>query len=89
MTEQGKKITQFIWATTELKGVDMRSLSDERMNNSAFYKEIEGFPLKMQMSMPEMEMIMEAKEVKKQSLPASEFIIPSNFKEVKGMMGGN
>ncbi|MEQ8364171.1 MAG: DUF4412 domain-containing protein [Cyclobacteriaceae bacterium] len=87
MTEQGKKITQFIWATTELKGIDMRSLSDEKMRNSAIYKEIDGFPLKMQMSMPEMEMTMEAKEVKKQSLSASEFIIPSSFKEVKGMMG--
>ncbi|MFZ1809438.1 MAG: DUF4412 domain-containing protein [Cyclobacteriaceae bacterium] len=87
MTEQGKKITQYIWATTELKGMDMRSMGDEKMSNSAIYKEIDGFPLKMQMSMPEMEMIMEAKEVKKQSLPASEFIIPSSFKEVKGMMG--
>jgi hypothetical protein len=87
MTEEGKKITQYIWATTELKGMDMRSMSDEKMRNSAIYQEIAGFPLKMQMFMPEMEMIMEAKEVKKQSLPASEFIIPSNFKEVKGMMG--
>lgn len=87
MTEQGKKITQYIWATTELKGMDMRGISNEKMSNSAIYKEIDGFPLKIQMSMPEMEMIMEAKEVKKQSLPASEFIIPSNFKEVKGMMG--
>ncbi|MEP2668494.1 MAG: DUF4412 domain-containing protein [Cyclobacteriaceae bacterium] len=89
MTEQGKKLTQYIWATTELKGIDMRSLSDEKMRNSAIYKEIDGFPLKMQMVMPEMEMTMEAKEVKEQSLPANEFIIPSNFKEVKGMMGRN
>jgi hypothetical protein len=36
-----------------------------------------------------MEMTMEAKEIKKESLSASEFIIPSDFKEVKGMMGRN
>ncbi|GAB1445074.1 MAG: DUF4412 domain-containing protein [Cyclobacteriaceae bacterium] len=89
MTEQGKKITQYLWATTELKGIDMKRMAGQNGSgkNSFFYKEIEGVPLKMQMTMPEMEMTMEAKEVKKQSLPASEFIIPSDFKEVKGMMG--
>lgn len=89
LTERGQKIRQTIWATPDLTGVDMRSLANEKMKNATLYKDIDGFPLKIQMSMPEMEMIMEVKEIKKQSLPASEFIIPSNFKEVKGMMGRN
>ncbi|MEQ8425659.1 MAG: DUF4412 domain-containing protein [Cyclobacteriaceae bacterium] len=91
MTEGGKSITQYLWATTELKGIDMSGLSRQKMKggNSLFYSEIEGVPLKIQMTMPEMEMVMEAKEIKKESLPADQFIIPSNFKEVKGMMSGN
>jgi hypothetical protein len=91
LTEQGKSITQYLWATTELKGIDMSGLSKQRMSGgkSVFYSEIEGVPLKMEMIMPEMEMIMEAKEIKKESLSASLFIIPSDFKEVKGMMGRN
>jgi len=91
MTEQGKTITQYLWATTELKGIDMSGLAKQKMNGgkSVFYSEIEGVPLKMQMTMPEMEMTMEAKEIKKGTLPASEFTIPTDFKEVKGMMGRN
>lgn len=87
MTEQGKSITQYIWATTDLKGIDMSGLSKQKMNGgkSIFYGEIDGVPLKVQMSMPEMEMTMEAKEIKKGSLPSNEFVIPSNFKEVKWM----
>lgn len=91
MKEQGKPITQYIWATTELKGIDMSGLTKQKMNGrqSLFYEKIEGVPLKMEMSMPEMEMVMEATAIKKETLSADQFIIPSNFKEVKGMMGRN
>ncbi len=91
VTEQGKTITQYLWATTELKGIDMSGLSKQKVNgrNSVFSKDIEGVPLKMEMIMPEMEMTMEAIEIKKGPLPASDFAIPSDYKEVKGMMGRN
>ncbi len=91
MKEQGKSMTQYIWASTELKGIDMTGLSKQKMNGrqSLFYDKIEGVPLKMEMTMPEMNMVMEATEIKKQSLLADQFIIPSNFKEVKGMMDRN
>ncbi|MEQ8302438.1 MAG: DUF4412 domain-containing protein [Cyclobacteriaceae bacterium] len=91
ITEQGKSMTQYVWATTEIKGIDLKGLANQKMNGgrSVFYSEIDGVPLKMEMTTPEMVMTMEAKEVKKESLSASQFIIPSNFKEVKGMMSGN
>lgn len=91
MTEQGKKITQYLWATTELKGIDMKRMASQKMNggNPVFYREIEGVPLKMQMTMPEMEMTMEVKDIKRESLPAKEFAIPSDFQEVNTPFRGN
>lgn len=85
--ERGKSITQYIWATTEIKGIDLKGMSKQRMNGgtSMFYDKIDGVPLKMMVTMPEMNMTMIAKEIKKESLPASDFIIPSDYTEVKGM----
>jgi hypothetical protein len=85
-TVQGRKVQQFFWTTTEIKGLDMKSLAQQQARNNQhalFYKKIEGVPLKMEMKQPEMTMIMEVTAIKKQSLPASDFAIPAGFKEVK------
>ena len=89
--EGGKSITQTVWATNEIKGLDMNSFSNQGVKGRkpTFYNEIDGVPLKMEMSMPEMDMTMEVTEIKKQSLPAGDFVLPSGFKEVKGMFGMN
>lgn len=89
--EGGKSITQTVWATNEIKGLDMNSFSNQGVKGRkpAFYSEIDGVPLKMEMSMPEMDMTMEVTEIKKQSLPSGDFVLPSGFKEVKGMFGMN
>lgn len=92
MEERGKSITQYVWATTEIKGIDMRGIYNQGAKGNgrpAFYKEIDGVPLKVEMNMPEMTMTMEAISVKKESLPTSDFVIPSGFTEVKGMFGSN
>ncbi len=86
-TVQGRKVQQLFWTTKDIKGLDMKSLAQQQAGNknqhALFYSKIEGVPLKMEMKQPEMSMIMEATEIKKQSLPASDFAIPAGFKEVK------
>jgi len=83
-TINGKTFQQFLWATTDIKGFDMKHMSTRDRTGASFYfDKIDGVPLKMEMMMPEGTMVMEAIEVKKQSLPASDFVIPSDYKEVK------
>ena len=86
MTEAGKTITNSIWATTEIKDFNLNHLSSQRVGSASMsFEGIDGVPLKMEMNTPEMKMMMEATEIKKQALPASDFIIPADYKEVKGM----
>lgn len=85
VAEQGKTFTQIFWTTTEIKGLDMKSLSEQHMgkgNQSMYYEGIEGVPLKMEMTMPKATMVMTMTELKKEKVPASEFVIPADFKEV-------
>lgn len=85
-TIQGKPVQQIFWTTTAIKDIDMKSLARQRMGNNhqaMFYEKIEGVPLKIEMKQAQMGMIMEVVELKKQSLPASDFSIPQGFKEVK------
>lgn len=79
----GKTFQQFLWTTTDIKGFDMRHMSTRDRNASFYFDKVDGVPLKMEMMMPEGMMVMQAIEVKKQSLPASDFVIPSDYKEVK------
>ncbi len=90
VTQNGKTMKNFYWTTTEIKDLDLKSLSKQRMgrgNQSMFYQDIEGVPLKMEMTMPEGTMTMEVTEIKKESLSASLFELPADFKEVKGYTG--
>jgi Domain of unknown function (DUF4412) len=88
MTDAGRTITQNIWTTTDIKDFDSKSLSSQRMGQgqSIFYDGMEGVPMKVESSTKEGSMVMEVSEVKRESLSASDFTIPSDFKEVK--MGG-
>jgi hypothetical protein len=89
-TQNGKVIRSFYWTTTELKGIDFKNLSKQRMgrgNQPMFYENIEGVPLKVEMTMTEGKMAMEVTEIKKETLSASLFEIPADFKEVKGFIG--
>lgn len=82
---QGHSMQQNFWTTTAIKDFDFKSLSHQRIGNSKqalFYEQIEGVPLKMEMMMPQGKMVMEVTELKKQSLPGSDFTIPAGFKEV-------
>jgi len=84
---KGTTMNQVFWTSTDAKGLDMSSLSKQRMGGSgqAFYFEgISGVPLRIEMMMPQMNMIMEVTAIKKESLPAADFAVPSDFTESKG-----
>lgn len=83
---QGRKLNQVLWATPDVKGLDMKSLARQRMANGQqgiFYEKVDGIPLKMEVKQPEGNMTMEAVELKKQSLSASDFSLPPDFKETR------
>ncbi len=82
ISEGGQTINQIFWTTNEIKGLDFKSMSDQRMGKgkqSMYYKDLDGVPLKMEMTMPQGTMTMEVTEIKKQTLPASDFEVPSGF----------
>ncbi len=86
-TAKGTSMTQIFWTSTDIKGMDMRSLARQRMGNSGqsiYYEGIDGVPLRIEMNMPQMNMAMEVTDIKKELLPASDFTIPSDFTETKG-----
>jgi hypothetical protein len=85
-TIHGQHVEQVFWTTTAIKDLDMKSLAHQRVGNNQqamFYDKIEGVPLKMEMKQAQATMIMEVVELKKQSLPSSDFVIPAGFKETK------
>jgi len=87
MEDYGQTMTSNIWTTTEIAGIDTKALA--RRNNgkgpSMFYEGMEGIPMKVESQTPQGNMVMEVTEVKKQSLNASDFTIPYDYTERKGM----
>jgi hypothetical protein len=84
-TIQGRKLNQILWATPDIKGLDMKSLARQRMGNgqqAIFYEKVDGIPLKMEVKQPEGSMTFEAVDLKKQSLPAADFSL-ADLKETK------
>ena len=74
---------QYFWTTTGISGLDFKSLSRAGNSKQAlYYDKVEGVPLKVEMSMPQGNMVMEVTSMKKTGLSSSDFTIPSGFKEV-------
>ncbi|CAN5447320.1 hypothetical protein BH09BAC3_BH09BAC3_32460 [soil metagenome] len=86
ITDDGKTVNENFWTTTEIKDFDMNALSAQRMGargREMLPAGLEGVPLRIEMSTPEGSMIMEVAELKRETLSASDFVIPSDYKEVK------
>ena len=84
-TENSNSMQQVFWTTTDIKGIDLKSIGKQRMGNSSqamYFDQVEGVPLKVEMSVQQGHVVMEATELKRMSLPASDFSIPAGFKEV-------
>ncbi len=89
LIEGNRKVTQSIWATTEIKDIDAASLAKQSMGRgqSIFYEGMEGIPLRIESGTAEGNMTMEVIEIKKESLNQADFTIPAGFKEGKPMFG--
>ncbi len=87
ITEKGKTVNQIYWTTTEIKDFDMKSLMKQRMGRGEpmIYEGIEGVPLKIEMNTPEAKVIIEVTEIKRETLNASDFSIPTDYKVTQGM----
>jgi hypothetical protein len=88
--ERGQTVTSNFWTTTEIKDIDLKAMAKQRMGRGqAFMPEgMDGMPLKIESFAKEGNMVMEALEIKRESLNASDFTIPSDYKETQGMFGG-
>ena len=83
-TEEGATsgITQWLWATTDIKDIDpasFRGAGNKNMN--WFFKDIQGFPVKTEMNTPQGKITMELSEIKRTKLPDSDFQIPAGYKK--------
>lgn len=88
VTEDKQTVTQVFWTTTEIKGLDFGRMVNQQTgqdNYTMYFKDLEGIPLKVDMTIPQGNVVMEATEVKKQTLPASDFQIPAGFKKTAVM----
>src|SRR5579871_2188458 len=85
MSERGQTITTNMWTTTDIKGVDMKAMAQQRMGRgqSMYYSNVDGVPLRIESGTPQGQMTMEVVEFKRESLNAADFTIPADYKEVQ------
>ena len=85
MKSAGQSVNQVMWTTTDIKDMDLKSLTRQRtaQGQPLFSDKIQGIPLRIESAAPEGTMIMEVKELKRMKLNESDFKIPADFKETK------
>jgi hypothetical protein len=81
----GKTLTHNYWTTTEIKDIDIKALAKQQMgkDQSFVYSDVEGVPLRIEATTPQGVMTMEITELKRTSIPASEFAVPAGYTETK------
>lgn len=83
-TKDGE-LTQFIWATTDIKYQKPKKSGALGAGSSLFVDGVDGFPLKMQMAMEmagmSVTMVMEATKIDKTTPDKALFDIPSDYKQ--------
>ncbi len=87
IVERGQTITSNLWATTEIKDIDLKAIAKQRVGRgqSMFYEGVDGIPLRIESGTPQGQMIMEVTEIKRESLNTADFTIPSDYTEKQGM----
>jgi hypothetical protein len=85
VTQSGQTITQNFWTTNEIKNLNFKNLSNQigGGKQTMYYKELDGVPLKMEMTMPQGTMVMQVTEIKKETLSSAEFQVPAGFTETR------
>lgn len=80
--DKGTKM--YFWNTKEIKGIDYEKIKAQMSQNQhGGIEGLEGVTLKMQVVNAQMDMTMEAVELKKQSVDSGLFVIPADYKETK------
>ena len=91
ITQEGRTIHNRLWATDDIPGLDSKALAKARFGgqDAAYLAEVKGIPLKMEMTMPQMRMTMQATAVTPGKLSDAEFVVPEGFveKPFAGMPG--
>jgi hypothetical protein len=85
-TERGEAVTTTFWTTTDIKDIDMKALTNQRMGPGGkpmLPDGVEGVPLKIENATAQGNMVMEVTEIRRESLNAADFTIPADFKEGK------
>jgi len=85
ITENGKTQTMNIWATKDLKQYSSQSFQTAGVgqnSHAAAFKDIDGVPLRIEMTEQGQSVVLEVLELKNTPLSASDFVLPAGFKEV-------
>lgn len=79
----GKEMKQVLWVTTELN-LDARFLKQASKGGNAnwFYDQVEGIPMRIEVSIPQGNITMEVTDVTKGKVSDAEFEIPAGYKAV-------
>lgn len=82
---RAEQVNQFIWATKDLAGLDplfFEKSSRGNQNMKFYFEKIEGIPLRIETKTPEGSLLIEVSEIKKSTLPESDFKIPAEFRKI-------
>lgn len=80
---EGETMRSTLWATDDIPGLDAKALAKARFGgqDAAYFSEINGVPLKMEMDMRQIRLLMQATAVTPGSVPDSAFEVPAGFTE--------
>lgn len=81
--KDGTPVQATLWATDDIPGLDAKALAKSRFGgqDSAYLEQIDGVPLRMEMTMPQMRLEMQATAITPGSVPDSVFEVPTGFVE--------
>jgi uncharacterized protein DUF4412 len=85
-TSEAQKTTFVVWVTKDIKGFDAKQLAALRVGRDRgpnFLSQLDGVPLKVEITAAQMNLTMQVTAIKAESLPDSLFALPAGFTETK------
>ncbi len=83
---RGTATTMNYWATTEIKGIDLKTLAKQQVSKDAqtfVIPDIEGFPLRIESNTGQANIHMEVIDFKKGGVTSADFSVPKGYAETK------
>jgi len=81
IVEDANGLKTTVWATNEIKNIDIQSFYQSKDMNNQYFSKIEGFPLKIESENKGNQFTLEVTEISKTPQKAEDFKIPADFKE--------